>query len=49
MYLYLKRVIKWLFLTWSDQFSVISWREQATFRWDDADGVQFVLDQHIYK
>jgi hypothetical protein len=26
-------------------FSVISWREQVNFQWDD-DEVRFVLDQH---
>jgi hypothetical protein len=26
-------------------YSAISWREQANFRWDD-DEVRFVLDQH---
>ena len=28
-------------------FSGLSWRTQATFRWDD-DDVHFVLDQHAY-
>ena len=27
------------------QFSAISWREQANFQWDD-DEVRFILDQH---
>ena len=27
-------------------FSAISWREEATFRWDDDDDVCFVLDLH---
>ena len=32
-------------LTPTQQFSVILWREQVNFQWDD-DEVHFVLDQH---
>jgi hypothetical protein len=36
------RVSEWL---WVSNFSVVSWRDQVNFQWDNGE-IRFVLDQH---
>jgi hypothetical protein len=41
-----QQTVEWVsdgYLTQTQQFSVITWREQTNLKWDD---VRFVLDQH---
>ena len=42
-----QQTVEWVsdgYLTQTQQFSVITWREQTNFKWDD---VRFVLDQNV--